>query len=778
MQERKQWKRAGLIILSLIVVSLLVFSEGIQGGKVSASEQENTAVAETLVAKVDNFNIKTKEQISSNINTYLDYDYGSVSKINEFWGFDGNYNVVCTGKKAVYINILNSEMTLLKTLEIPLDLPIVGNAVQDKSGNYYIVYGKYDTAAQTDPQAGTAIVMSIVQYDQNGNQLTRLTYTGSETCPNDGIGWGTKEPFNFGNCDLIIDSTGTLVCRYGRVMYNGHQSSHALYVNTADMTKLSYAAPYNSHSFDQKVIETSDGGYLFADRGDGFQRGFVVFRMNKNTNKYKIPSFVPFHFRNGYIYQTTYATLGGIAECSNGYALSGVSEKTLSYDKAPKEDFNESRDVFLQVFKKNFTSDSTDKPDVQVLNGDTRTAEGTFVSGTGNNESGACDYGVLWLTNYTGNTYASIPKMVNIGNDRLLIMWEKKIFKGEDDNYSYNQYIESCYMVVSSDGTVIIPETAIQDLHLKNLGEPSYKDGSIYWTTSDGKGNALTVHRLAVGETMRAAIHLFSIKPVKDTIVAKAGEKTQIKVTLSPSNADNKNLRYVYDEKEVSVDKDGYITVKNTGSDMIEVVSEEDENISTYVTVNLIDNAPGKLNAVQVDPYYYDDYRVKLTWKKTLYGESYEIYRSSSKDSGYKCIDTTENLYYYDGSVKGNKQYYYKVRALNYWWDNTNLNPFSEPVMAYVLDCPKKAAVSKVSAASAKITWSKLNTASGYEVYCYDNKTKKYVLVQTYKDNTKLAYTKSGLGTGQTYSFKVRAFKTIGGVNYYSTFSEAVKIKF
>lgn len=350
-----------LIALTFIFITLYSFKNNNLTVYAEASVLNNETSGKDLVAKMDNFSFVTKERIPSTLSWGMDNDYGCVAQINEFWGVDGNYHVVYSGEKKIYISILSQQMELLKTLEITKDLPIVGNAIQDLNGNYYIVYGKYDTEGDlSDADVGTKTVMTIVQYSSNGDLLKGLTYMGKDTFPYGDVGSGTKEPFNFANCDLIIDKSGVLVCRYGRVMYNGHQSSHALYVNTNTMTKLNYVAPYNSHSFDQKVLLTSDGGYLFAERGDAYDRGIIISKVSSSTkDMWSYPKFTPFHFRSGYIYQTTYATIAGIAECSNGYALAGSSEKTLSYENAKNSTFNESRNIFMQVFSKDFNSSST-----------------------------------------------------------------------------------------------------------------------------------------------------------------------------------------------------------------------------------------------------------------------------------------------------------------------------------------------------------------------------------------------------------------------------------
>lgn len=801
------------MVCFITLLSVSVFTPGRNFQAVWAAESKAEVIsAGTQIGKVDNFEIQTKAQVERTYNFGPDYTYGDVAPINEFWGADGNYHIVYSDANTVYISIVNQDMKLQKTLEIPKDLDIVGNAVQDKQGNYYIVYGKNDKAEWgKDSAAGTAVVMSIVQYDREGKQLKRLAYTGGDTLPGFGdASFGTRRPFDFATCDLIIDSQGILVCQYGRVMYNGHQSSNALYVDTATMTKLSYGIPYTSHSFEQEVIETSDGGYLFADRGDAYERGFTVSKVMKGSNE--VTAFVPFHFKNGDIYQDTYATLAGIAEVSGGYALAGTSENTLTYEVAKSSDFNESRNLFLQVFSKNFTSGSTNDSGVQLLNGETRKAQGTYESGTGKLQSGAVDYGVLWLTNYTGKIYASSPKMVDIGNDQLLLMWEKKKYVPEEeyteDDYgnsyydgvdfydgddifdeeemeryglleggSYrNQYVETCYMVVSGNGTIIVPETTLQQEHISEFGQPAYKDGYIYWTTSNGAGKKILLHRLAVGKKVPANINVTSIKVAKDTISVAAGQKTQIKTAVYPDNASNKGLWYHYDKNIMAIDENGYITGKKVGSSKILVIAKDNPQIYAYVTVHITNKVPGNVKAVQTASQN-GDYRVKISWTKISNEEVYEVYRSTSKDSGYEYVDSVYSLSYIDTGLKKNKKYYYKVKVVSNMWDDAIYNPLSDAAMVYVSEPASKVAVAKTAKTSAKVTWSRVSSASGYEVYGYDSKTKKYVLLKTCEDNTTVSFTKTNLKAGQTYSFKVRTFKTIGNVKYYSDFSKEVQIK-
>lgn len=88
---------------------------------------------------------------------------------------------------------------------------------------------------------------------------------------------------------------------------------------------------------------------------------------------------------------------------------------------------------------------------------------------------------------------------------------------------------------------------------------------------------------------------------------------------------------------------------------------------------------------------------------------------------------------------------------------------------------PKVPAVSKLtvkqlSSSKLKLTWKKVKGASGYEVYRYNKKTKKYVRLISVKgtscNNIKLK-------ADTTYVYKVRAYITANNKKYYGAFAKA-----
>jgi hypothetical protein len=92
---------------------------------------------------------------------------------------------------------------------------------------------------------------------------------------------------------------------------------------------------------------------------------------------------------------------------------------------------------------------------------------------------------------------------------------------------------------------------------------------------------------------------------------------------------------------------------------------------------------------------------------------------------------------------------------------------------------PAKVGSLKLTAASKSVTlkWSKAAGASGYEIYRYNSKTKKYDKVKTIKDASTLTWKNTKLTKGTTYKYKVRAYRTYNGTTYYGTCSAIKSVK-
>lgn len=82
-----------------------------------------------------------------------------------------------------------------------------------------------------------------------------------------------------------------------------------------------------------------------------------------------------------------------------------------------------------------------------------------------------------------------------------------------------------------------------------------------------------------------------------------------------------------------------------------------------------------------------------------------------------------------------------------------------------------------VSYQSIRISWKKVANASGYQVFKYSKKKKKYVKVKTTKSAKTLKYKSTALGSNKKYKYKVRAVKTTDGKTYYGKYSKPISAK-
>ena len=81
---------------------------------------------------------------------------------------------------------------------------------------------------------------------------------------------------------------------------------------------------------------------------------------------------------------------------------------------------------------------------------------------------------------------------------------------------------------------------------------------------------------------------------------------------------------------------------------------------------------------------------------------------------------------------------------------------------------------SNVFSTSIKLTWSPVEDADGYEVYRATSLDGQYTLRRTVYNDSPLSYTNTGLSTGKTYYYKVRAFKEVDKKKIDGDFSDVI----
>ena len=76
--------------------------------------------------------------------------------------------------------------------------------------------------------------------------------------------------------------------------------------------------------------------------------------------------------------------------------------------------------------------------------------------------------------------------------------------------------------------------------------------------------------------------------------------------------------------------------------------------------------AATKLERPEISDISHGSKYISLEWDYVSHADAYKVYRSTSKSSGFKVIDTTYDEEYTDSSVSKGKKYYYKIKAISY----------------------------------------------------------------------------------------------------------------
>ena len=364
-------------------------------------------------------------------------------------------------------------------LTINMLYPILGDVIADETGNIYIVWGKENnTENYYEP------TVFISKYSSNGILIETTSFVGDSIMGDTG---NTKTPFYLSNVSTIITPKRTLLSLYSREMYNGHQSNNLVGLNIDSMEPVVFRNgqldafedfggiyPYCSHSFGNDIIWSEKTNSPVAiSHADANGRGFVFYVPGNYATLFHF--FLPSNVGGDMgIVNETFAQLGGIVETSKGVVLVGASAKSISANAK-----NEAQNLFIQIVKPEEFSkvETLDLPSEIFIGGKERSGSMSFnVYDTNNSElRPVTDHGVHWLTNY--DTESVVRPQVVEADDKIVILWSR--------------YYNSYYMILSNDGSVLVPETKI-DIPLNSYEKPLYINGKIQWVYASLINNGYT----------------------------------------------------------------------------------------------------------------------------------------------------------------------------------------------------------------------------------------------------------------------------------------------
>lgn len=178
---------------------------------------------------------------------------------------------------------------------------------------------------------------------------------------------------------------------------------------------------------------------------------------------------------------------------------------------------------------------------------------------------------------------------------------------------------------------------------------------------------------------------------------------------------------------------------------------------------NILPKAP---TTVTAELYGHDD--VKISWSKSTGASGYYVYYKKSTSSNYTQLTRTTLTSAKVGGLTDGTYYYFKVVPYFKSGDTRYKSTQYKTSGIYTLKKIEKPSAAK-SEIKVKISWKKINGATGYQVAQYQKKDGKYVKLNCYytKDASKL-FTAA---KSKTRYYRVRAYKTVNGKKIFGPWS-------
>lgn len=339
----------------------------------------------------------------------------------------------------------------------------------------------------------------------------------------------------------------------------------------------------------------------------------------------------------------------------------------------------------------------------------------------------------------TSSHYVQIDRQATVKQKTLVINDSTAIYDGGTRYNTANDYYNAlalkklsstnytaCYFVVFKNNNTV---------KLKSLAETKSTAVTLSWYPN-GACEKYTVYKRKKGATS------WSGKSFK-TFSSSAGEgiRTCTDTSVTPGNT------YEYTVTGNYYDKNGkavYLKYNKTGK-----------------SINVETDAPKLLSATSAD---YDTINVK--WQEVKGATGYKVYRKKAGEKDFTALGVVKGTTYKDDSAQVGQEYYYTVRA--YVGETSNLGSFDKNGIKGVAlpKKPKLKTAESVDFNAIKVTWKKVDGASGYYVYRKADGEKYFKQIAEVNGNKTFTSTDLSATTGVKYQYTVRAYRNRNGKPY------------
>ena len=166
---------------------------------------------------------------------------------------------------------------------------------------------------------------------------------------------------------------------------------------------------------------------------------------------------------------------------------------------------------------------------------------------------------------------------------------------------------------------------------------------------------------------------------------------------------------------------------------------------------------------------------LKISWDKADNADGYRLYYCGP-DGEWKYvaqIDGGSTTSYVHTGLTTGQTYTYRVRP--YCMDGREqvFGEYSNEVSGKPI--PKKAVITKTERwgyNAIKVSWNKVNGASGYRLYYREQGTSTWKYVTQIGKGSTLSYVHKGVTSGKVYEYRMRAYRTVDGEKVFGTYSD------
>jgi len=189
---------------------------------------------------------------------------------------------------------------------------------------------------------------------------------------------------------------------------------------------------------------------------------------------------------------------------------------------------------------------------------------------------------------------------------------------------------------------------------------------------------------------------------------------------------------------------------------------------SSYSSVASAKVLPTTISSLKVGTNTYTS--IKMQYSVISGASGYEIYRASTVSGTFAYLTRTTATSYINTGLSYNKYYYYKVRAYRYVGSTRIYGAFSVVVGARACLTTPTFTLTRINDSSIKVACGTMSGATGFEVYRSTTLSGTYALIKSLS-YTYRSFTNTSLINNKVYYYKVRAYRLVSGIRYYSPYS-------